>query len=389
MSVKSRAILICTAAVVATACLAAPAAAVKLKSGDLVVSDTRYPSATPLNGQGAIFQVNPGSGAQTVIAQAGNFAEPEDVEVLGNGQLIVADKGENGQPAPTLNGKVIRVNPANGTQVVVAQNGSMFNPTAITVAPNGLIFVADRGPSSVAATADGRVIRIDPKTGAQTIVADAGQLNEPRGITISPYDGTIYVIDNGDDQFIKIDPVTGAQTVVPLLLPVTTGQHMDFEASRNRILLADASGSVFDINPFSGDTVRLANDVILGGAGGIARELSGGIVVAERGPNRVVRVKPPAPTVAVSAGNQFKELSGIDVAEPCGKGYATIIGTPGKDKIKGTPVADVIAAGNGKDTIKGLKGNDIICGGKGKDVLVGGKGKDKLIGGKGRDVETP
>lgn len=73
-------------------------------------------------------------------------------------------------------------------------------------------------------------------------------------------------------------------------------------------------------------------------------------------------------------------------AAKCGGKQATIVGTPGKDRLKGTRKRDVIAGLGGNDVIKGLGGNDIICGGPGKDRLIGGPGKDTLIGGPGSDT---
>ncbi len=64
---------------------------------------------------------------------------------------------------------------------------------------------------------------------------------------------------------------------------------------------------------------------------------------------------------------------------------ATIVGTPGDDRIEGTPRQDVIVAREGRDVIFGRGGNDIICGGPGADVIKGGEGKDQLEGGGGND----
>ena len=78
----------------------------------------------------------------------------------------------------------------------------------------------------------------------------------------------------------------------------------------------------------------------------------------------------------------------------CAGKVATIVGTPGKDRLRGTARADVIVALGGNDVVTGLKGNDVVCGGAGNDVLSGGPGRDvlrgeagndKLIGGPGRD----
>ena len=64
---------------------------------------------------------------------------------------------------------------------------------------------------------------------------------------------------------------------------------------------------------------------------------------------------------------------------------ATIVGTPGPDKLRGTPKRDVIAGLGGNDTIRGLAGNDIVCGGNGHDRIYGSNGNDKLYGGGGND----
>jgi Ca2+-binding RTX toxin-like protein len=59
---------------------------------------------------------------------------------------------------------------------------------------------------------------------------------------------------------------------------------------------------------------------------------------------------------------------------------ATIVGTPGPDKLVGTGGADVFVGGAGKDLLIGGKGNDVVCGGKGKDKLFGQAGKDVVAG---------
>jgi Ca2+-binding RTX toxin-like protein len=70
---------------------------------------------------------------------------------------------------------------------------------------------------------------------------------------------------------------------------------------------------------------------------------------------------------------------------PCAGQTATLVGTPGKDKLVGTPDKDVITGLGGKDQLKGLGGNDRLCGKGGKDKLKGGSGKDRLKGGKKAD----
>lgn len=74
-----------------------------------------------------------------------------------------------------------------------------------------------------------------------------------------------------------------------------------------------------------------------------------------------------------------------DAAPRCLGKKATIVGTPGNDRIVGTKDHDVIFAGGGNDRIDGKGGHDTICGGPGDDTIVGNRGSDILHGGAGDD----
>lgn len=73
-------------------------------------------------------------------------------------------------------------------------------------------------------------------------------------------------------------------------------------------------------------------------------------------------------------------------AMKCGGKKATIVGTPGNDRIVGRRGHDVIYGDGGSDRIVGgASGNDRICGGPGNDRIEGGRGNDRLYGGAGND----
>jgi Ca2+-binding RTX toxin-like protein len=59
---------------------------------------------------------------------------------------------------------------------------------------------------------------------------------------------------------------------------------------------------------------------------------------------------------------------------------ATIVGTPGDDRITGTSGADVIIARGGDDVVRAGRGDDVVCGGDGADTISGGPGGDELYG---------
>jgi uncharacterized repeat protein (TIGR01451 family) len=73
-------------------------------------------------------------------------------------------------------------------------------------------------------------------------------------------------------------------------------------------------------------------------------------------------------------------------AQPTCRGeVATIVGTPGANRLRGTKGKDVILARGGDDKVRGLAGRDLICAGGGDDKVRGGGADDKVIGGGGHD----
>ncbi|MCB0908529.1 MAG: hypothetical protein KDB63_15570 [Nocardioidaceae bacterium] len=88
--------------------------------------------------------------------------------------------------------------------------------------------------------------------------------------------------------------------------------------------------------------------------------------------------------VAVLVGGQLSgQAASAEREKPvtCHGQIATIVGTPGKDRLDGTDGPDVIAGLGGNDRIRGLGGDDVICGGKGADTIDGGDGDDQIWAG--------
>jgi hypothetical protein len=75
----------------------------------------------------------------------------------------------------------------------------------------------------------------------------------------------------------------------------------------------------------------------------------------------------------------------ITVTAGCEGIRATLVGTPGDDRLVGTSGIDVIVGRGGADDINGRSGNDRICGGSGDDELNGDPGNDRLHGDSGAD----
>src|SRR3954462_5423908 len=121
-------------------------------------------------------------------------------------------------PAPVI----LRADPATGGLTEISRNGAQGDlfrhPYDIVVAGDGSLLVADMGgfATSTDHTPDGRIIRVDPVTGQQSIVSSGNLLVDPAGLAIGR-DGLIYVVENvgtlGTPSVISVNPATGPQTL--------------------------------------------------------------------------------------------------------------------------------------------------------------------------------
>jgi DNA-binding beta-propeller fold protein YncE len=171
-------------------------------------------------------------------------------------------------------GRILRVNPATGAPATVSQAGLLGDPLGIAVEPSGSLVVADAS----FAGGPGAVTRIDPATGAQALVTSGGNLVDPFGIAAEP-SGALVVTDPLVG-VIRVDPGTGVQSVV---LP--SGSFVPFavavEPGGDIVVAAFGQNDsvVLRIDPMTGLPTIVAS---LGAAAfptGIAVEPSGDLVL--------------------------------------------------------------------------------------------------------------
>src|SRR3954452_23173673 len=375
-----RSLLAFAAVVVCALFIPAGASAATLHPGDILV-------AGESGAGGSVVQVDLASGAQTLVASGGALQDPWGIAVAQDGRIFVADD---------ISG-VLSIDPATGAVTTVSSDPT-FGPLGLAFAPDGRLVVSDY--------VAGKIIAVDPSTGARTPIASGGGIERPSHLAVTTT-GQIYVADEHSIAMFRVDLATGAVTKLAAGDDLQSPYGVTLTAAGLPLLddydyfPPDELGAILAIDPTTGGRTPISSGGFFGDPIGLARSFNGPLVVAEQdepSPSGAVITVDPTTGVQsrLATGGNLHSPDGVTVVPPlCFGRYATIIGGPTPDQLLGTAGPDVIASVNGKDRVNGLGGNDLICGGNGKDTLRGGPGRDrirgekgayKLIGGKGKDV---
>ena len=100
------------------------------------MTDEGHPSTTPL---GLLYRIDPLTGARTILSDfntgANTGREPEGVAVEADGQILVIDK----HAGPLTRGQLFRIDPQTGARTIVSDFGVGANqgndPLAVAVVP--------------------------------------------------------------------------------------------------------------------------------------------------------------------------------------------------------------------------------------------------------------
>ena len=155
-----------------------PVAVAAGRNNDLFVANMGSPSE--------ILRVDARTGEQTVIARGGLLNRPQAIAVSGADIYVTDVASSDGNLGL---GRVIHINATTGEQSVVSEGELLVGPMGIAVEADGQLIVCD--PYTINPESpdlfDGAVMRIDPATGEQTMLARGvdGFVN-PCGVAIVP-----------------------------------------------------------------------------------------------------------------------------------------------------------------------------------------------------------
>ena len=154
-------------------------------------------------------------GLLTTVAEFGEGADVSALSVAPDGRVVVADRGRR---------VVVAVDPWSGDQQVIAgngtlrasgdgqaaQNASLYSPSATARGPDGSLYFADRLNHLVRRIRPDGVIERVAGTGVPGIGGDGGPspsalVNHPTSVAVSQA-GQIYVADQRNHRVRRIDP---------------------------------------------------------------------------------------------------------------------------------------------------------------------------------------
>jgi sugar lactone lactonase YvrE len=124
-------------------------------------------------GNQSLVRVNPVTGAQTDVPNSTGC--PNGMAVEANGSILFAGSGGCGQQG------IFRITSA-GTRTQLTSGDNLPTPYGMAVDATGSIIVVD--PSAFGG--QGGVVRVDPLTGAQTVISSGGIFIEPAAVVVVP-----------------------------------------------------------------------------------------------------------------------------------------------------------------------------------------------------------
>ena len=238
-------------------------------AGNVLVADPlAQPAGEP--GMGAIFRIVPGQ-APTVFATSADFEAPTGVAVDGAGNVIVTDQNADPDNLGGNTGAIFRIAP--GQQPTVLKTSALFvDPWSSTTDGQGNVLVADRDGSG------GSIMRFTPgQIGDPAVIGTSVEYSDPSGVAVDQ-SGRVLVVDPDADHPGGVDAFDGELTgftppAMPAPLP-SDGFNDPFGIaldSSARALVADSSadqngagtgiGTIFRFTPGSAPAVLSASTI--------------------------------------------------------------------------------------------------------------------------------
>ncbi|MBI2906994.1 MAG: hypothetical protein HYX92_05000, partial [Chloroflexi bacterium] len=312
------------------------ASAGPLKPGDLVVVDYNgagggYSGVLPA-GSGRVLKVDANTGAQTVIASGGYLDYAHAVALDAAGRIIVLQRSDS-YNKPTSKGSIVRIDPATGAQSLVSSGGSFANPQGLAIDSAGNYIVADGEASGT-----GALIRVDPISGDQSIISSGGLVRSPSGVAVDAA-GSLYLTSQSN--------ASGALPWLVLKVNPTNGQQTTYFSGNFQVwyggLAIDSSGNLYigeiyyrngiiKVAPGGASSTWLSSGGSFQDPWGVALDAAGDLIVADGNwwwEGKIIKVnRATGAQTVISTGGQLVDPVGVAVVPGVPAPAATFTPTP-------------------------------------------------------------
>ena len=248
------------------------ASGVQLSPGDLLVASL---------GNDSVVHIDPDTGVQTVVSAGGLISSPWSIVVDGQGKIFVG-----GASGPDI----VEVDAASGAQQVVNSGSLLLDVFGISIDQAGDIVAVD--------TID-TVWRADRQTGTEQALSVGGGLSTPTDSVVEA-DGQILVVSSGNNAVYRIEPSTGAQTLL-WSDPLTGPWSIALENSTSAFVLDRNNESILRLDLVSGVATVVQTDPLLGNQGIDANTTNGLVYIADSSNSRIVRLDTTSGAVGIVA----------------------------------------------------------------------------------------
>jgi sugar lactone lactonase YvrE len=220
--------------------------------------------------QAAVLHASALTGDQGIITSKNKLVQPFGIAVGQGGELFVSDTGCLG---------LVRIDPATQSQTVVACGGALGVPFGIAIERSGMLLVANAQA----------LLRVDSETGKSAVVSAPGlsqsSFRYPLAVTVAD-NGDIFVADALGPIF-HVDPNTGAQTLI------TSGGLLErpqgIAVKGHNLYVTDVAtpdmnfgvGRIIRIDLNTGQQTELSKGANLMGPVGIVIEPDGDLIVGD------------------------------------------------------------------------------------------------------------
>jgi len=191
-----------------------------------------------------IVEVSPATGARSVLVPVETLGgPPRGIGKEASGDLLVT--------LQTTPARLVRIDAQTGALEVITEGGLLIAPTGVDVAPDGAILVADQNARVNPITnvqSVGGLVRVDPGTGSQTLLAADPRFFFPQDLVCVGGD-SVWIVNKGR----PLRSVGGALTITRLSDGATAEAPVGFFNSQGIARLADGGITYSGCQPVHGD----------------------------------------------------------------------------------------------------------------------------------------